>query len=55
VFVLPPDGYSPPVLLGLSALYALAALGYGRLSAREAPMSRSARDTRALGRSAEPE
>ena len=35
--VLPPDGYSPPVLLAMSALYALAALGYGRLSAREAP------------------
>jgi MFS family permease len=52
-FVLPPDGYSPPALLAMAALYALAALVYGRLSSRETPVSPTAFDTRALGRSAE--
>jgi MFS family permease len=54
-FVLPPDGYSPPALLAMAALYALAAISYGRLSAREASPAGGAVDTRALGRSAEPE
>ena len=58
-FVLPPDGYSPPALLAMAGLYALAALTYGRLSARETPAGAApidtAVDTRALGRSPEPE
>jgi hypothetical protein len=53
--VLPPDGYSPPALVAISALYALAALAYGRLGAREAPYSPRVIDTRTLGRSGEPE
>jgi MFS family permease len=48
-FVLPPDGYSPPALVAMAALYALAALAYGHLSAREAPYSPKAIDTRLLG------
>ena len=33
--VLPPDGYSPPALLGMAALYVLAAVGYARATRRE--------------------
>jgi MFS family permease len=54
-FVLPPDGYSPTALLAMAALYALAALIYGRLSARETRVAPSVIDRRALGRSAKPE
>jgi MFS family permease len=52
--VLPPDGYSPPALVAMAALYALAALAYRQLSAREgAPPT--VIDTPPLGRSADRE
>jgi MFS family permease len=53
--VLPPDGYSPAALLAMAALYALAAVVYGHLAAREAPYSPEPVDTRLLGSSGEPE
>jgi MFS family permease len=54
-FVLPPDGYSPPALVAMAALYALAALAYRHLSLREASYSPKVIDTRMLGGSGEPE
>jgi MFS family permease len=48
-FVLPPDGYSPPALLAMAALYGLAALAYGHLSAQESPYSPKLIETRTSG------
>jgi predicted MFS family arabinose efflux permease len=54
-FVLPPDGYSPPTLVAMAALYALAAVAYRHLSSRGAFYSAQVIDTRLLGGSGEPE